>query len=153
MVPDLEVFGIVVKFETVWFVNTLVFAVTLFLFAAGSFLRVSCYYVAEAGPVFYKISVLLIPLFFLIYVGAAFIRFQDEHWMAFRIGGIVILSVVNRWGYLYSPSALIACTSRGFPTTGSSIPFHGGYHEVRPHHRSINPNPTRFPGRQMSTLP
>lgn len=91
MVPDLEVFGIVVKFETVWFVNTLVFAVTLFLFAAGSFLRGYLgYYVAEAGPVFYKISVLLIPLFFLIYVGAAFIRFQDEHWMAFRIGGTVI---------------------------------------------------------------
>lgn len=38
-IPDLEVFGITVKFEMVRFVNTLVFAATLFLFAAGSILK------------------------------------------------------------------------------------------------------------------
>ena len=92
LIPDLEVFGVAVKFETVWFINTLVFAVTLFLFAAGSFLKGYLgYYIAEAGPVFYKISVLMIPLFFIVYAGAAFIRFHDEHWQAFRIGSLVIV--------------------------------------------------------------
>lgn len=101
-IPDLEIFGVTVKFEMIWFINTLIFAVTLFLFAAGSFLRGRLgYYIAEAGPVFYKRSVLMIPVFLLVYLGVAFWHFRDEHWQAFRISGYVSLIALTIAAVLY----------------------------------------------------
>lgn len=89
VIPELEVFGFTLKFESIWFINTLTFAVTLFLFAFAS-IGLLWRWSTIGGYVFYVISVLIIPCFFLAHIVKAFVGFQDQHMAYFRVGGLIV---------------------------------------------------------------
>jgi hypothetical protein len=101
-IPDLQVFGIIIEFSSVWFVNTLTFTITLFMFAFES-IGLMWRWARMAGFIFYVISVLIIPGYFLIHVIKAFVDFREQNLGVFRIVGaiIVIGMVITIFSYFF----------------------------------------------------
>jgi hypothetical protein len=90
ILPEFPLLGLTITFERVWFFDIVLFAITLFLFAFAS-IGIFWYWSNLTGLVFYFLSVIVIPGYFLACGIRAFLEFQNQHWVYFRVGGVVIV--------------------------------------------------------------